>query len=399
MPTTSKSSDAGDGSGSTSILTATSTATGCHEFLVQGYSQLRGVGSNWFINSDEFNVANHVWCIRYFPDGYGEENKDWACFALHLVRPASEGDIEVEFDINLISKEGEETVPPYKKISSRCTFSKTKNSWWGFFRFIKREDLDSSFLKDDCFCISCHVTIFNEEFEEFVVPQSDLHRHLGDLLASGVGGDVTFDVGSHAVVAHKYLLAARSSIFREQFFGPLKLPVNRVWIVGTEARMFKAMLHFIYTDSLPEIASDDKVVMTQLLIVAADRYKIERLKLICESMLCTCISTSTAASTLVLAEKHGCQGLKQACFKFFKSHENFKAMADDYYLSLKKSCPSLLNELRAVHGLPPLSTSSWRIKILKCINRIFFDSLILFCCYLLISVWLRFMYEFSFVPM
>ena len=40
------------------------------------------------------------------------------------------------------------------------------------------------------------------------------------------------------------------------------------------------MLHFVYTDSLPEMDSSDEPAVAQHLIVAADKYGMERLKLI-----------------------------------------------------------------------------------------------------------------------
>jgi speckle-type POZ protein len=61
----------------------------------------------------------------------------------------------------------------------------------------------------------------------------------------------------------------------------------RLRIDDMEPRVFQAMLEFIYTDSWPELVdADEAVEMTQHLLLAADRYGLERLKLICEDMLC-----------------------------------------------------------------------------------------------------------------
>lgn len=101
-------------------------------------------------------------------------------------------------------------------------------------------------------------------------------------------------------------------------------------------------------DTLLEMDKDDTMVMAQHLLVAADRYGLERLKLVCEDMLCRYINTSTAAETLVLAEQHGCEGLKKACFKFLEEPSNFKAiLATDGFEHLTTSCPSVLKDLLA----------------------------------------------------
>jgi speckle-type POZ protein len=91
------------------------------------------------------------------------------------------------------------------------------------------------------------------------------------------------------------------------------------------------MLHFIYTDCMPVIDEYDKTVMCQHLLVVADKYNLQRLKMICEDMLRGSVDVSLwRLRTLVLAEKHGCQGLKDACLKFLKSPGNIKAvMATD----------------------------------------------------------------------
>ncbi|XP_048552749.1 BTB/POZ and MATH domain-containing protein 1-like [Triticum urartu] len=118
-----------------------------------------------------------------------------------------------------------------------------------------------------------------------------------------------------------------------------------------EAKVFKAMLHFIYADSLPEADKDEIVGMAQHLLVAADRYNLQRLKLMCEETLCKSINKDTAATTLALAEQHGCDGLKKACFEFLASVDNLKAvMASDGFAHLKSSCPSILEESLAISG-------------------------------------------------
>ncbi|OEL26556.1 hypothetical protein BAE44_0012425 [Dichanthelium oligosanthes] len=81
-------------------------------------------------------------------------------------------------------------------------------------------------------------------------------------------------------------------------------------IDGIEPRVFKAFLHFIYTDSLPEVNEGDKVAMAQGLLVAADRYGMEKLEVICGDILCIYIDTRTAVTTLELAVKHGCHSVR-----------------------------------------------------------------------------------------
>ncbi|TVU24184.1 hypothetical protein EJB05_26587, partial [Eragrostis curvula] len=98
----------------------------------------------------------------------------------------------------------------------------------------------------------------------------DMQQHIGHLLTSQVGADVMFQVGTETFTAHRLVLAARSNVFKAELF---------------------AMLHFIYMDSLPDVDKDEAFVMAHLL-VAADRYDLERLKLICKDKLYTYIYTT-----------------------------------------------------------------------------------------------------------
>jgi speckle-type POZ protein len=63
-----------------------------------------------------------------------------------------------------------------------------------------------------------------------------------------------------------------------------------------EADVFRALLHFVYTDTLRDchsVKQQKEAAMAQHLLVAADRYNLERLKLICEEKLCKHIDTGS----------------------------------------------------------------------------------------------------------
>ena len=85
--------------------------------------------------------------------------------------------------------------------------------------------------------------------------------------------------------------------------------------------------------------------MVRLLLVAADRYAMDRLKLVCQSILCEDLSVDTVATTLALADQHNCVKLKDACLEFIKiSDDNaMDAMvATQGFSYLKVTCPSLI---------------------------------------------------------
>jgi speckle-type POZ protein len=125
---------------------------------------------------------------------------------------------------------------------------------------------ESSPLLQDSIEIRCDMAIVKGITVVQPPPERpDLHRHFGDLLASKVGTDVTFEVAGDLFSAHKCVLATRSTAFMAEFFGPSgkeNAGVTQVLrIDNMEPRVFKALLHFIYTDALPEVVEEDKIVM------------------------------------------------------------------------------------------------------------------------------------------
>jgi speckle-type POZ protein len=92
----------------------------------------------------------------------------------------------------------------------------------------------------------------------------------------------------------------------------------------------------MYTDALPETeegdVDEDAMSMAHGLLAAAQRFKLERLKLMCEETLAKRIDVSTVADTLGVAEQHGCRALKAACMEFMARPGNLKAvMATEGY--------------------------------------------------------------------
>jgi speckle-type POZ protein len=231
------------------------------------------------------------------------------------------------------------------------------NSRLGITKFIKRKALEQlGHLRDDCFRIRCDISVLklvvqNEDaaaVAKFVdVPPSDIIQHLGDLLSSSDGTDVMFEVDGESFGAHRSILSARSPVFKAELFSPMKEgTATCVWIQDMEPRVFKALLHFVYNDVLPEIDECEMMVMAQRLLVAADRYCLERLKLICEEKLCGYIDTSSVGTILALAERHSCHGLKKACLCFLMSGGNLMAAIVTGGLEhVMSSCPSVVKEL------------------------------------------------------
>ncbi|XP_057438818.1 BTB/POZ and MATH domain-containing protein 2-like [Lotus japonicus] len=347
----------------TSSTSITETVRGSHQFKITGYSLSKGIGIGKYIASDIFTVGGYDWAIYFYPDGKSPE--DNASYVSLFIALASDGtDVRALFELTLLDQSGNERHKVHshfeRTLESGPYTLKYRGSMWGYKRFFKRTALETSdYLKDDCLNVNCSVGVVRSFTEgpkiySIAIPPSNFGQQFGQLLESSKGSDVSFEVNEEMFDAHKLVLAARSPVFRAQLFGPMKdHNTHCIKVEDMEAPVFKALLHFIYWDSLPDMQELTGLntkwattLMAQHLLAAADRYGLERLRLMCEASLCEDVAINTVATTLALAEQHHCFKLKAVCLKFIASSENLRAvMQTDGFEYLKESCPSVLTEL------------------------------------------------------
>ncbi|XP_058109499.1 BTB/POZ and MATH domain-containing protein 3 isoform X1 [Magnolia sinica] len=339
------------------------TVNGSHHYTIKGYSLAKGMGPGKYISSDTFMVGGYQWAIYFYPDGKNPE--DSSMYVSVFIALASDGtDVRALFELTLLdqSGKGKHKVHSHfdRALESGPYTLKYRGSMWGYKRFFRRTTLETSdYLKDDCLAMHCTVGVVRTRIEgpkqyTISIPPSDMGQCLKELLESGIGSDITFEVGDDMFKAHKLILAARSPVFRAQFFGLIGNPnMDKLVVEDIEAPVFKAMLQFMYSDDLPDvqelirsISMCTPTVMVQHLLAAADRYGLDRLKLLCEAKLCEEVGADTVATTLALAEQHHCFQLKSVCLKFAASPGNLGVvMQSEGFGYLEETCPSLLSEL------------------------------------------------------
>nr|CAB3497910.1 unnamed protein product [Digitaria exilis] len=181
--------------------------------------------------------------------------------------------------------------------------------------------------------------------------------------------------GKHKVHSHfdrslesgPYTLKYRGSMWSEFFEhesyeekneADTRNEIKEIIIDDMDPKVFKAVLHFMYRDSL---VNDDELsasssgcsifdTLAGKLMAAADKYELPRLRLLCESYLCKHISVNSVATTLALADRHHATELKSVCLKF--AAENLSAVIrTEGFDYLKDNCPALQSEiLRTVAG-------------------------------------------------
>uniref|UniRef100_A0A0E0LSJ2 BTB domain-containing protein n=1 Tax=Oryza punctata TaxID=4537 RepID=A0A0E0LSJ2_ORYPU len=345
------------------------TARGTHVFTVNGYS-LHGVDAaankDNFIRSAAFDVGGFDWCLRYYHNGNVESGDDYISVFLELM--TKDAEVKTIFDIRMLDQYTDSScVLVSTRNNTRRVFSTTnfnsKCLAWGSKNFIRRSELESSvYLRDDRLMIECNLTVIKtplvkteeravmpSDIIHFQVPHTNLSRDLGKLLDANVGADLSFNVGGEVFTAHSVVLAARSPVFMAEFYGPMRAERGQqIVIQDVQPVVFKALLHFMYTDSFSpavnhDLSRDEWQELVKHLLIAADRYAVEGLKTICENALCKSLSVDNVATIVALADQHNCSRLKEACVTFIASPNRLDDVSEtEGYGRLKTSCPSIL---------------------------------------------------------
>nr|CAB3482475.1 unnamed protein product [Digitaria exilis] len=278
----------------------------CDVFEIHGYSSLLGrIGAGEFVQSAAFEAGGYDRAVRYYPHGCSHAS------------PAGYASVFVEL-----------TAPAAAEAPASCETAKVEQK---------------EYLAGDVIKIQGVVTIFKEPTNSGarrimvtsavarvgeVPPPPELPGDLARLLYTKEGegspppADVTVFVGGEAFAAHRVVLWARCPKLYDQVtaWGT----VNIFDFEVQQPAVFRALLHYIYTDSLPAMDELDAVGELEMLkgvLAAAHRYRVERLKLICERALSTRLDAGTVVATLALAEQLGCTALRGACLQFICSTE------------------------------------------------------------------------------
>ncbi|KAF7098534.1 LOW QUALITY PROTEIN: hypothetical protein CFC21_100269 [Triticum aestivum] len=335
------------------------TAHGAHLFKINRYSLYRDLGVGRLIESSTFTVGGYHWCVLFYPDGHTGASTDHVSAFVELKTKNAKA--RAVFDLRLVDcRTKPYTLPNPSEIDpSEFESCDDSSTCCGFHDFLKKSELED-YILDDVLVIECNIAVIKLKKAEVQttktkfevqVPRSNLLHNLGNLLETQEGADVSFKVDAEVFPAHKIILAMQSPVFKAEFYGPMKNKAKHglTIIEDMQPAVFKALLHFIYTDSLApmdDLSDDEHEEMVKHLLVAADRYAIDRMKLMCESKLCDRLCTENVATTLALADQYHCIQLKDGCIEFINTSNRMSdVVASKGYEHLKRTCPTIVVDI------------------------------------------------------
>jgi speckle-type POZ protein len=342
--------------GSTTPTFNAGAASGYHLLVVD--LRTSNPPEDFAVKSNSFIVGGHSWRIWYYHYATNPHYAFYTCLLRSGDNLPAADPVKVQLKVSF-ADEADKQDPASIRANDILEFCGVNE--WNHARLVTKEALKiSTHLEDNCFTIRCDVVVLNPACSTAPIIEvlpSEMHQNLTDLLLAGEGTDVVFRVSGETFPAHRCILAARSAVFKALLFGPMKEASSTddvVEINDMEATVFKALLGFIYGDTLPARAPDSAaeehghgIALLQHLLVAADRYGLQRLRAMCEKRLCDEIAVGTATTILALAEQHRCDGLKAACYEFLRCPSNLRAVVatEDGFDHLCRSCPPVMKDL------------------------------------------------------
>ncbi|KAF0900523.1 hypothetical protein E2562_032119 [Oryza meyeriana var. granulata] len=346
----------------TESMSKMETVRGTHRFTFHGYSLSKGAGAGRCFRSGTFTVGGHDWCICFYPEGQrgDDADRDHVSVLLRLVGRC--GTATAFYVLRLLDQATGRAAAVSRRSDVPRVFesSNPATACFGRRAFMERSKLEaSSCLRDDSVVIECVVRVVVDPVVTAVhrepdIPPSNILQQLVAQLEED-GADVTFKVQEETFYAHRMILAARSPVFKAELYGAMKEKDadHVIAITDVQPAVFKALLHFIYTDAMPpDLAGDnddnsntDRVDMARHLLVAADRYAVERLRVICERVLRRSLSVETVIDTMAMADQHSCHELKESCLEFIACHRKDRIVEMEGYKNLKRTCPSVVVDM------------------------------------------------------
>ncbi|CAG9767497.1 unnamed protein product [Ceutorhynchus assimilis] len=291
------------------------------------------------------------WCIRIYPGGVNAASKNYISLYLMLLS-SKQTHVNASLQFHLINSNDEKCITTNFE-QSQILF--VPGIEWGFKRFTKRSNLFNNslgLLPNDVITISCDITYLHPDTSVNIVAtpsnqiennliDSELSTDFGNLFENQKLTDVTFYVKGRKIKAHKFILTSQSEVFRAMFETEMQEKLtNKVKIVDIEYEVFEAMLHFMYTDELPNSS------MVKELLVAADKYALYRLKALCEKEMFANITTENSTRVLVIADFYNCEQLKIQTLDFIISFAKF-IIHTEGWRSLEETYPHLIVETYA----------------------------------------------------
>ncbi|XP_014227676.1 speckle-type POZ protein A-like [Trichogramma pretiosum] len=316
-----------------------------YTWTIENYSLIKSkVGEK--IESPKFGVGSNVknyFQLWLYPAGHSE--KDAGFISLYLIplidstkRPDK---LVCKLTVSLVKDK-----KVIEKVTGHYDFASNKVFVYGSSKFYELKKIDKLISSQNTVTIHCKLEIF-KKFESSLkldninmTDQINNKINLDSLFLCEEFSDIRIITSDgNDIPAHKAILAAASPVFRAMFtHNMLENTENSVNITDTTKNTVIEMLRYIYTAEV----IINKVDITIELLEVADKYQIDNLKIKCEKILGSKLSSKNAIKILIAAHKYKTKYLEDETIKFITTNtellsnsEKMKKMHDpDLWVNL-----------------------------------------------------------------
>jgi len=286
--------------------------------------------------------------LEIFPNGKEIDEKGYISIFLTVgsISPTPE-ELEVQCSVVTNGKESNLKTRTYPFGQKHCDEN-------GFLKFLQHTQIPLS--ADHSFTLRCQISLLRASvvvsgdtpthepilLKSFpaVVPSSKLSFDMTSLFESGEYTDCVVVCAGREIKCWKGILSARSSVFRAMFVhDTTEKRIGRVEIDDLDQDIVYDMLFYMYSGNVSNLE-----VKAAKLLVAADKYGLMELKLMCEMNLCENLNAENVCEILIVSKLHNCSILQSNALKFMKVNGK-QVMAQEGWIEKLQYHPDLLSRM------------------------------------------------------
>jgi len=197
---------------------------------------------------------------------------------------------------------------------------------WGCVDAFSIDQVNVKWLFDDVLTLVCEMVVVETFYE---IKQNHCLEMMEDLRKAFKGKnslDVTVNCGDSSFECNKYMMTARSPVFKAMFkHDTNENQTNVVNLNDIEPKVLEAMILYIHTGEAPNIK-----VLTKKLFVAADFYQLDQLKISCQEVLCENLDAGNSIELLIFSDAYSAPKLRKDALKFVSENMTSVSSACDW---------------------------------------------------------------------
>jgi len=292
-----------------------------------------------FIESDSFTVIspNDVvtkWKLMLYPNGKKMVKKDGINVKhLTVALCCHETKAIASFIVSISKKRGRKMI---KRSQDGRLIDQNSVVGWA----LPHDQLFGEGIIDDVLIIVVEISVL-ETFYEIKQKQClQMMEDLGKAFDEKNSLDVTVNCGDASLECNKFMLTARSPVFKAMFQHDTKEnQTNVVNLKDIEPRVLEEMMLYIHTGDAPNVKQ-----LAKELLAVADFYQLNQLKDCCQEVLSETLDAKNSIEILILSDMHSAIKLRKDALKFVSENMNSVSLSCDWEKEL--ACyPSLQSEI------------------------------------------------------